>query len=349
MMKITKRGWIEIAGCFGAFAVIATIAAFYDLEINKALYGPGCLYAQFFANLGEMPSYFAPPVIGSILFFQKFGKSQKLDIAAKVVGAGTVYVGYTLAIGLWFIDNMFREDLKFKWVYAVFFAAIMTVLTLVAFSKIPDRVMKKLFWFAVFLLIVAILSNVIVQIMKVIFARQRFRTMTPGNPSCPEALTAIYPGYNYDGFTPWYIPASIIKQPIRTEEYVKLFKDVDGGAFMSFPSGHTAAASASFGLVILPDLFPEFRKRRWMFWVFPAIYAGLVGISRIVAAAHYLSDTLFGFYSGLTVAALARWILVSKVKAYKPEENTEYLISPPQGIVVLDDRPIAEEAESAAE
>lgn len=349
MMKITKRGWIEIAACFGAFAVIATIAAFYDLEINKALYGPSCPYAQFFANLGEMPSYFAPPVIGAILFFQKFGKSRKLDIAVKVVGAGTVFIGYTVAIGVWFIDNLFREDLQYKWMYAVFFAAIMTVLTLTAFSKIPDKVMKKLFWFAVFLLIVAALGNVIVQIMKAIWSRQRFRTMTPGNPSYPEALTAIYPGYDYDGFTPWYIPTTIVDQPIRTEEYVKLFKDVDSDAFKSFPSGHTAAASAGFGLVILPDLFPEFRKRRWMFWVFPAIYAGLVGISRIVAAAHYLSDTLFGFYAGFTVAALARWILVSKVKFYKPEENTEYLISPPHGIVVLDDRPIAEEAESAAE
>ena len=114
-MKITKRGWIEIAACFGAFAVIAVIAAFYDIEINKALYGPDCPYAQFFANLGEMPSYFAPPVIGAILFFQKFGKSRKLDIAVKVVGAGTVFIGYTVAIGVWFIDNLFREDLQYKW------------------------------------------------------------------------------------------------------------------------------------------------------------------------------------------------------------------------------------------
>lgn len=348
-MKITKRGWIEIIACFGAFAVIATIAAFFDLKINKALYGPNCMYAQFFANLGEMPSYFAPPVIGAIIFFQKTGKSRKVDIAAKVVGAGITYIGYTVAIGVWFIDNMFKEDLQYKWLYAVFFGAIMTALTLAAFSKIPDNVMKKLFWFAVFLLIVAALSNVIVQIMKVIWSRQRFRTMTPGNPSYPEGLTAIYPGYDYDGFTPWYIPTALVDQPIRTEEYVNLFKNADSDAFKSFPSGHTAAASAGFGLVILPDLFPEFRKRRWMFWVFPALYAGLVGISRIVAAAHYLSDTLFGFYSGFAVAALARWILVSKVKFYKPEANTEYLIAPPQGIVVLDDRPIAEEAESAAE
>ena len=337
-MKITKRGWIEIIACFGAFAVIATIAAFFDLKINKALYGPNCMYAQFFANLGEMPSYFAPPVIGAIIFFQKTGKSRKVDIAAKVVGAGITYIGYTVAIGVWFIDNMFKEDLQYKWLYAVFFGAIMTALTLAAFSKIPDNVMKKLFWFAVFLLIVAALSNVIVH-----------RTMTPGNPSYPEGLTAIYPGYDYDGFTPWYIPTAIVDQPIRTEEYVNLFKNADSDAFKSFPSGHTAAASAGFGLVILPDLFPEFRKRRWMFWVFPALYAGLVGISRIVAAAHYLSDTLFGFYSGFAVAALARWILVSKVKFYKPEANTEYLIAPPQGIVVLDDRSIEDEAESAAE
>ena len=312
MYKVSKKGWIEAGISFGIFAVIAVIAAFFDLQINKALYGPNCPYAQFFDNLGEMPTYFAAPVAGSILFWQRFGTTKKQHAVTKILGAGVVYVGYLVAIGVWFFGNFFAEEVRYQWVYAVFFAAIMSALTITAFSRVPEKTMRKLFWFAVVLAACAILANVIVQIMKLIWARQRFRTMTPGNPRTPAELLALYPGYDYDGFTPWYMINTISKPEIRTDAYVKLFESYDSGAFVSFPSGHTSAASASFALIIIPDLFPAMRakNRKWMFWVFPMIYTGLVAVSRIVMAAHYLSDVLFGFFIGFGSAALIRIVML---------------------------------------
>ena len=47
-----------------------------------------------------------------------------------------------------------------------------------------------------------------------------------------------------------------------------------------------------------------------MFWVFPLIDMGLVAISRIVIAAHYLSDVLFGYFIGFGSAALLRIIML---------------------------------------
>jgi membrane-associated phospholipid phosphatase len=49
------------------------------------------------------------------------------------------------------------------------------------------------------------------------------------------------------------------------------------------------------------------------------VYTGLVGLSRVVNTAHYLSDALFGYYVGFGVATLARWILINKVQPYMPE------------------------------
>ena len=63
--------------------------------------------------------------------------------------------------------------------------------------------MKKLFWFAVFLAIIAAMSNLIVQVMKSLWARQRFRTMTEGHPKAPEDLAALGCA-NYEGFTHWW-------------------------------------------------------------------------------------------------------------------------------------------------
>ncbi|MBR3684837.1 MAG: phosphatase PAP2 family protein [Clostridia bacterium] len=319
--KITKKAWIEIGISLGIFVAIAIVAAFFDLQINKALDNTNSLFGQFFANLGELPTYLAAPILGGILFYQDFGKSSKQKfVINKVCGATITFVGYLAAIFMWFWDNFVSEEVMYSIIYIIFFAVIMSVLTILAFAAVPAEKRSKVFWFAVFLAGVAALGNAIVQVMKFLWARQRYRTMTPGNPQYGEGLHTLYPNYDYDGYTPWYIINSFAKPEIRTEEYMALFdKDHISSPFQSFPSGHTVAAAASFGLIIVPDLFPEVKKHKWVFWTVPMVYTGLVGISRIVNTAHYLSDTLFGFYVGYGVAALGRFILINKVKPYMPE------------------------------
>ncbi len=327
LKKISKKAWIEIGISVGIFAILAVVTALWDLEINKALGNLNSLYGQYFANLGELPTYIAAPLFGGILFYQDFGKSSKQKlIFNKIFGAAIVFIGYAVAIYMWFWDNFVSEAVMYSYVYIVVFAIIMSILTIFAFAAIPKDKRKKVFWFALFFAFVAAAGNAIVQVMKFIWARQRFRTMTHGNPQCPEELFALYPNYNYDGFTPWYMINSIIKPEIRTDAYMAIFENeaLDlSSPFQSFPSGHTVAAAASFGLIIVPDLFPEVKKYKWVFWTVPMVYTGLVGLSRVVNTAHYLSDALFGFYVGYGVAALARWIIVNKWKPYMPEIEEE--------------------------
>jgi undecaprenyl-diphosphatase len=66
-----------------------------------------------------------------------------------------------------------------------------------------------------------------------------------------------------------------------------------GAKFASFPSGHTATSVAA--AIAFSVLFPRYR------WVF-AGFALLIGISRIVIDAHYLSDVLGGAAVGVAVA-----------------------------------------------
>ncbi|MBO5774083.1 MAG: phosphatase PAP2 family protein [Clostridia bacterium] len=319
--KISKKAWIEIAIATGIFVAIAIVTAFFDLEINKALDNTKSLYGQYFANLGELPTYITAPILGGILFYQDFGKSSKQKFFInKVAGAIITFVGYLAAIYMWFWDNFVSESVMYSIIYIIVFSLIMSFLTILAFHAVPSEKRSKVFWFAVFLAIVAAFGNAIVQVMKFTWARQRYRTMTPGNPQYGVGLHEIYPGYDYDGYTPWYIINSFVKPEIRTEQYMALF-DADhiSSPFQSFPSGHTVAAAASFGLIIVPDLFPEVKKFKWVFWTVPMVYTGLVGLSRVVNTAHYLSDALFGYYVGFGVATLARWILINKVQPYMPE------------------------------
>lgn len=320
MNKITKRGWIELGASLGIFIVLAVIAAFYDLKINQALYNPDSLFGQYFANLGELPSYLAAPLCGTIFFYQGFGRTKAQRILFCVACAGIVFVGYFFAIGHWFWDNFVNESLQYKLVYILVFTLFMTALTLFAGYKIDKKVMRKLLWFALFAAVVIALSNIIVQIMKIIWARQRFRTMVDIEKNA--ALIAEFGG-DFRGFTPWYIPNAIIKNPIRTDAYVAAHKLVDSDTFKSFPSGHTVAAAASFAAIILPDMYPKFKKATWAFWVVPAVYTTLVAISRIVMGAHYLSDVLFGGFIGFGVAALIRWIFLSKIKYFQQQPTEE--------------------------
>jgi len=313
MQKVSKKAWIEIAVCSGAFVTLLILAAFFDLAINKALYNPDSLFGQYFANLGELPSYLSAPVVGVILFYQGFGKSKHQAIFFKILAAALVFVGWFYAIGIWFWGNFIQEDLDFAIVYKLVFSAILTFCLILSCAKVDKKLMRKLMFFALFLALVAALSNLIVQIMKMLWARQRFRTMTPENPA-NASLIAAYAGDGdfFKGFSPWYKPQFLFHHPLRTDAYVSAYKALDHDAFKSFPSGHTVAAAASFGIILLPDMFHKFAKYKWMFWVFPAVYTVLVALSRMVMGAHYLSDVVFGGFTGFGIAALVRWVMVSK-------------------------------------
>ena len=61
----------------------------------------------------------------------------------------------------------------------------------------------------------------------------------------------------------------------------------------SFPSGHTANASGVFGFVLLAPLVRAGWKKA-VLCVAPCVFTAGMGMSRVVAGAHYASDVLFG-------------------------------------------------------
>ncbi len=310
MKKLNKSSWIELSISLLIFIVFAVISALFDLQINKAMYAPNNFFGQYFANVGEFPTYLAAPVAGTILFYQNFGKTKVLNIMFKAIFAAIVFAGF-MVMAIWLWGRLANEAILYSYLYQIAFSLILTSITLFSCYFVPQENMKKLLWFAIFLIIVMAISNIIVQVMKILWERQRFRTMTPGNEYAPAGVEVICP--NYAGFTPWYRLNLISPPEIRSEIYKEIFLNADEDAFKSFPSGHTVAASASFGLIILPEIFEKLKKIRWVFWVVPIVYTTLVGISRIVVAAHYLSDILFGGFVGFGTAVLARWILISKI------------------------------------
>ncbi|MGI6136213.1 MAG: phosphatase PAP2 family protein [Christensenellales bacterium] len=315
-----KPAFIGVIISITIFIILAIISAFFDLAINKALYNPEHSFGQYFANTGELPLFIFGLAACIILYYQNFFADKKKNMATKVIFATLTFAGCFITL-YYFGKRFTKEDLLYPLLYMVMFSIFFTILCLVCGKVLSQDTMNKLLWFALFIIIVLAFSNILVQVFKVLWDRQRFRTMTEGNPNAPALLAELCP--NYKGFTPWY-KINLFKQPeYRTDSYRLAFLEADDDAFKSFPSGHTVAASASFSLIILPDIFDKFKRYRVFFWAVPIIYTLLVGISRIVVAAHYLSDVLFGGYIGFAIASLTRIVFLKKINFFKIKPFSE--------------------------
>ena len=97
-----------------------------------------------------------------------------------------------------------------------------------------------------------------------------------------------------------------------------------GDEFKSFPSGHTGEASI---LIVVATFLPladeKFKKYQLPLFIGACCFVVLVAFSRILAAAHYLSDVSMGATLTLTFATIANELLIKFVKPKKIEEAVE--------------------------
>jgi undecaprenyl-diphosphatase len=92
----------------------------------------------------------------------------------------------------------------------------------------------------------------------------------------------------------------------------------------SFPSGHATAGAAIGVSIVLAFLRPGRRRRRWE--VLAAVFAFVMGLSRVYLGAHWLSDVVTGALLGASSAVLS-FGLVDEVR-HRHERRSQ---APPAG------------------
>lgn len=136
--------------------------------------------------------------------------------------------------------------------------------------------------------------------LKGIMHRPRFRTVSKG----------VVPFYDWWQRCTNY--KDYIAQGISKEE------------FKSFPSGHTGEASILIVVSMFAPLADErLKKIQLPLFIGSCCFVILVGFSRILAAAHYLSDVSMGAIITLVFACIANEVLIKYVKPTKIEEKVE--------------------------
>lgn len=254
-------------------AVSLLAAAFYDLQIDTIVNNTHSVIAVWFDKTGEMPASLL--ITTAVAFIVKC--SEKIWVKAvgslAALGAG----GY---FGTWLGERLFAEN-EYQFVFSIIFGVgfALTVLLVLHFIEIPEKIKKPLIVISILGLLAAGAETIIVTLMKNLWGRVRFRSLDG----------------NYSQFTPWYV-----------------INGVNGNH--SFPSGHTGSAGMSYLLMLLPLVSEKCRKYKTLLFAGGFFYTSLVAATRLMMGAHYLSDvTVGGMISfSLTLVVIAVYEKIEK-------------------------------------
>lgn len=282
--------WSVVSVILLATAILGTV---FDLQISMALAdleSSSYLTKNFFAivgeTIGENVLYILLVSSLAIIFFYLVKKPltkkwlnyalmafcivASLVISFYCINKTLGYVAEHTTFGL---DEFLESTLGT--LIVILFSAGVDLCAFLLFNKLSVETLSSLWKWAVFVIIVAALSNGIVQGAKHIFDRTRYRAM-------------VYVGdAEFSFYTPWY--------QINTNKFNSISAFAED-FFKSFPSGHTCAAASTFVLVALPIFFEKTntKKCKAILWTTAIVYTLLVAISRIVAGAHFFMDVFIG-------------------------------------------------------
>ena len=242
------------------------------MKLDIFLNDPSNPFCLFIEGMGEMPARLICPIAGTLIFY--IGEKLPLKIFGFIVSlGGSAYAGYHISY-YFFPDN---PNWWFGWGMGLFIGLI--VLYLGQFIAVEEDLKKAFLVLSFAGLVVLFVHLGFVEVMKAVWGRVRFRELLKLG--------------SYEAFTPWY-----------------KINGITGSR--SFPSGHTGGASMSYLLMYFPFVSKKWAKRRYLCFIIPLAYTGMVAFTRLVVGAHYLSDVTMGGTIGFTVTIIAMAIIDKK-------------------------------------
>ncbi|MBQ9530871.1 MAG: phosphatase PAP2 family protein [Eubacterium sp.] len=253
-------------------AAALVVALFVDLKLDIFLNNPKNPIAIWFCNTGEMPSRLICPIAG-FLIYKLADKKAHRNLGLFIELGGSAYLGYHIA------DYFFLEEnsIIFGIVYGIGFGLFL--LFIGKFIVIPEEYKRVLIILSAAGIAVMAVQTLTIEGVKFLWGRVRFRDLLASG--------------SYDAFTSWFHPNGI-------------------NGNKSFPSGHTAGAGMSYLIMTLPYLSDKFKEKKTLLFIIAFIYTGIVGFTRLVMGAHYLSDVTVGGLVSFTCVIIAMKIIDKK-------------------------------------
>lgn len=309
--------WSSISAILLTAFILGTI---YDLQISKALVqlnNDSYLSHNFFAIIGEA---FGEDILYvllvsaiAIIFFNILKREiinkkwlKYIFLAGCLIFSFVICfycidktLGYISEHTYFGLDNFLNSTLGT--IIVALFSLLIDICVFILFNKLSETSLQQLLWWSILVLFVAAISNGLVQGLKHVFDRTRFRAMH------------FVGDTQFTYYTPWY--------QVNTNKFdsISIFAE---DFFKSFPSGHTCAAASSAVLIALPMFVEKFNNKKWksIFLASSITYTVLVALSRIVAGAHFFTDVFVGGLITFVCTIVAMIIFKKLLEKNKKEQ-----------------------------
>lgn len=263
--------WSVIAVCVTGIV----IGSFCDLEISKALADVTPL-GTYFATYSPFFAYCLLPAGGVCLYtgLKKRGKPWK--------NVGILFAVFGWFMAVYFSNSYFSKNVRPMFGYDVsagtaflssaaswlLWAALYAWVPFVVSRLLDDSDPVKLILVGAALLMVCFMADVIMQWLKQVGSRPRYKYLISSKGSLDE-------------FRNWY---QMIPHLAGTDD-----------SYMSWPSGHMSIVSVLFALPVLTDCLKNRSSRKNVVaFCLVCMFVLLCGYNRIHMTNHFLSDVCFG-------------------------------------------------------
>lgn len=270
---------------FAAGLALLLIFTFTDLQISMAI-AKKPAWARVFEVVGEIPFTTLTAAACALLFRFRTRKNTALNVLA-AAGSGLLFAAIA-AMGGFMTYNYLRENLAHvSPVWAVVIGLAIAALGIWIARSVPGENRALALKYAATALLYFLLVILIMNSVKTVWGRMRFREMTdPVNE-----------------FTRWY-------QIVPRGGFNNIYA--------SFPSGHSMNSAGVILLMLLPPMIPALKGREKLLHILVYVWCAVVGISRVFMSAHFSSDVTVGVLLSLAIFEVLRSILYRK----KAEERT---------------------------
>ncbi len=252
----------------GVFAVLMALFAFFDLDSSLAHVNTESGFGKFAEWASEIPLDLLVMMSFAVLFTALWQKKS----FGRILGAVICFIG-TFEYGFFiFFFSVKYTSTKLALILGATLGTAMGIGALFAAKKLLSMHRDEVIRAALIVVVTVMLQELFVNVLKSFWDRPRMRDLTAP----------------YSDFCVWYEPRS----------------SALGGD--SFPSGHASKAAAACLYVLLCDVLEKFRGKRAYFLGAGLLWAVVIGVGRIVLAAHFASDVTAGAFFMLLSFLLAR-------------------------------------------
>lgn len=309
-------------------AILMIIGTKFDLEINKSLFNPESKFAIDFELFSQFVYWGMWGPLATVLFLNSHTLNECLSIignifpfihtvkntqskAYKFFNIIVISVSklgfFVMAVVGWkkLIENIMNDFVELSQATYFTICIVVSWIGIFLFSRINKETLKKLELLALAGVLLGIFYKICEE-LKEVTGRIRFREMVAYSNDIlreKKSTGALVSNGQLDGFktrlnadmisttdfsafTPWYKIAPMYDYYDHPN---------------SFPSGHTTYSCTFLLSYLFLNAFDKLKKYAPLALIISVIYSLIVGLSRLIAGAHYLTDVAGACIIGYTL------------------------------------------------